>query len=92
MFYKKFPDLKVKEIYNSLYKIFLASLIMVALTFATRQFLGSIISLQTFWGILFQLVVSGFVGVIAYALSSHFLKSSESKAIIDLLKKNFYIR
>jgi putative peptidoglycan lipid II flippase len=89
MFYKKFPKLKAKEISDSLLKILVASLIMVILTFATRQLLGSIISLQTFWGIFFQLVASGTVGVATYAIATHLFKSPESKAIIDSFLKKF---
>ena len=89
MFYKTFPKLNFKEIYESLKKILIASLIMVVLTFAVRQLLGSIVSLQTFWGIFFQLVISGTVGVVTYALATHWLKSSESKNIVDSLVKKF---
>jgi putative peptidoglycan lipid II flippase len=89
MFYKKFPKLRVKEISDSLYKILIASLIMAVLTFIVRQLLGSVISLQTFWGIFFQLVVSGTVGVLTYAVTTHLLKSPESKTIVDSLLKKF---
>jgi hypothetical protein len=89
MFYKKFPQLRIKEISDSLYKILIASLIMVILTFLTRQFLGSIVSLQTFWGIFFQLVASGIVGVVTYAIATHLLKSSENKIIIESFLKKF---
>ncbi len=95
MFYRKFPKLKrpggYPEISDSLYKVLIASLIMVILTFITRQFLGSVISLQTFWGIFFQLIVSGTVGVLSYATTAHLLKSPESKTIVDsFLKKLLY--
>jgi putative peptidoglycan lipid II flippase len=89
MFYRKFPKLKSKEIFNSLYKILIASLIMFILTFLTRQFLGSVISLQTFWGIFLQLFVSGVVGVATYATVTYLLKSPESKVIIASLLKKF---
>ncbi len=89
MFYKKFPKLHVKEISDSLYKILIASLIMVILTFATRQLLGSVVSLQTFWGIFFQLIISGSVGVATYAVTTHLLKSPESKTIVDSFLKKF---
>ena len=89
MFCKKFPKLKTKEISDSLLKILTASLIMVVLTFGVRQLLGSIVSLQTFWGVLFQLVVSGCVGVATYAVATHLLKSSENKAIVDSFLKKF---
>jgi putative peptidoglycan lipid II flippase len=89
MFYKKFPKLKSKDIYISLQKVFVASIVMFFITFAVRQFLGSIISLQTFWGIFFQLVVSGTVGVLTYAVITYLLKSPENKAIMDSFLKKF---
>jgi putative peptidoglycan lipid II flippase len=89
MFCKKFPNLKLKEISDSVYKILIASLIMFVLTFITRQILGSIVSLQTFWGIFFQLIVSGCVGVGTYAVVTHFLKSPENKMIVDSFLKKF---
>ena len=89
MFYKKFPKLNIKEISDSLYKILMASLIMAVLTFATRQLLGSVVSLQTFWGIFLQLIISGSVGVITYAVATHLLKSPESKTIVDSFLKKF---
>lgn len=88
-FCKKFPKLKTKEISNSLSKILIASLVMVVLTFIVRQLLGSIVSLQTFWGIFFQLVVSAIVGVATYAITTHLLRSSENKIIIDSFLKKF---
>lgn len=92
-FCKRFPELKIKEISNSLYKIVVASIVMFAFTFVARQFLGSVVNLQTFWGVFFQLAVSGAVGVATYALATHLLKSPENKAIIDsLLKKFLYAR
>jgi len=89
MFYKKFPKLRVKEISDSLYKILVASIIMIVLTFGVRQLLGSIVSLQTFWGVFFQLVISGCVGVATYAIATHLLKSSENKIIVDSFLKRF---
>ncbi len=89
MFYKKFPKLKGKEISDSLYKILIASFIMAVLTFIVRQLLGSIVSLQTFWGIFFQLIVSGTVGGATYAITTHLLKSSENKIIVNSFLKKF---
>ncbi|OGZ78696.1 MAG: murein biosynthesis integral membrane protein MurJ [Candidatus Staskawiczbacteria bacterium RIFOXYB1_FULL_37_44] len=89
MFYKKFPNLKIKEILNSLYKVLIASAIMFTVTFIARQILGSVANLQTFWGVFFQLVISGIIGVATYALATHLLKSPENKTIIDSLLKKF---
>ncbi len=89
MFYKKFPNLKTKEILDSLYKVLIASVIMVVVTFLIRNLLGNIVSLQTFWGILFQLVASGSIGAGTYAVATHMLKSPESRAIVDSFLKRF---
>jgi hypothetical protein len=62
---------------------------MVILTFCTRQFLGSVVSLQTFWGIFFQLIVSGIVGVATYVVATYFFKSPESKVIADSFLRKF---
>jgi hypothetical protein len=78
-----------KEILDSLYKVLIASFVMFVLTFITRQILGSIISLQSFWGIFFQLIVSGSVGVVTYAFVTHKLGSPESKIIVDSFLRKF---
>ena len=89
MFCKKFPNMKVSEIYDSLYKILIASLIMFVLTYAVRQLVGNVINTETFWGIFLQLIVSGVVGVTTYAIVTHKLKSPESKAIVDSFLRRF---
>ena len=89
MFCKKFPNMKVSEIYDSLYKILIASLIMFVLTYAVRQLVGNVINTETFWGIFLQLVASGTVGVVTYAVAAHLLKSPESKTITDSFLKKF---
>ena len=97
MFYKKFPNLKRQpegypgypKISDSLYKILIASLTMALITFIARQLLGSVISLQTFWGVFLQLAASGTVGIATYAIATHLLKSPENKIIIDSFLKKF---
>jgi putative peptidoglycan lipid II flippase len=89
MFCKKFPNLESKEIYESLYKIVISSLIMVVVTFIVRHLLGLVITLETFWGIFFQLIMSGTVGIVTYAFTTYLLKSPENKIIIDSLLKKF---
>jgi membrane-bound ClpP family serine protease len=89
MFFKKFPKLQTKEISDSLYKILASSLVMAVVTFIVRQLLGSIVSLQTFWGIFFQLIISGSVGIITYAIVAHLLKSPESKTLVDSFLSKF---
>jgi len=89
MFYKKFPQLKTGEIMDSVYKIVIASLVMVVFTLAARQFLGSIVDLKTFWEVLLQLAVSGIVGLAAYAATARILRSPELKTISNSFLKKF---
>lgn len=89
LLYKKFPKLKIKEISESLYKILIASIIMFACVFFTRQLLGSVFNLQTFWEVFLQLALSGAIGVISYAYVTNFLKSPELETIKESLLKHF---
>ena len=91
LLYKKFPKLKIKEISDSLYKILIASLIMVAFTYLARQILVqfNLISLQTFWEVFLQLVLSGIIGVATYVVAAYFLKSPEIKIIADSFLSKF---
>jgi putative peptidoglycan lipid II flippase len=89
MFYKKFPELKSKEILDSFSKVLVASAVMFIFTFATRQLLGSFVSLQTFWGIFLQLVLSALVGTIVYIFMAYLLRSPEIKIIEKSFIKKF---
>jgi len=82
MFCRKFPGLRLKQISGSLYKIVIASIVMVFVTFLVRQILGSFVGLQTFWGVFFQLVVSGVTGIVVYAIFTHLLGSPENKTVM----------
>ncbi len=93
MFCKKFfvdhHQRKFKEISDSLCKTLIASSAMFVLTFLTRQLLGIIVSLQSFWGVFFQLAISGGVGVVVYIFISYLLKSPELKTIENSFIKKF---
>lgn len=89
MFCKNFPELKIKEITESLKKILIASAIMFVCVFVTRQLMGTFISLQSFWAVFLQLAVSGTVGVVVYVLISYYLKSQELKTIEESIIKRF---
>ena len=89
MLYKKFPNLKIKEISDSLQKIIIASATTAVLTFLVRQWLGSSVSLQTFWGVFLQLVLSGTVGVAVYIIAAYILKSPEIKIVTDSFLRKF---
>ena len=88
MLYKKFPKLRVKEISDSIYKILIASCIMAVFAFLARQALVqfNLISLQTFWGVFLQLIITGIVGAATYIASAYFLKSPE----LQIIKESFF--
>jgi len=93
MFNKKFNLSQTAEFkndfLNSLYKTLIASFAMFIGVFAIRYLLSLILSLQTFWGLFFQLAVSGLVGVVVFALVSYLLKSEESKSICKKISEIF---
>jgi len=89
LLYKKFPNLKVKEISNSLYKILIACLVTAFIVFIVRQLLGSILVLQTFWAVFLQLILSGLAGAVTYIGITYFLKSPELKIIYNSFLKKF---
>lgn len=100
MFYKKFftspklaseggPNKYAKQISDSLFKIAIASVIMVVATFAVRQLCGSFISLQNFWGVFLQLGISGIIGIGVYFAMALILRSPELNIIKDTFLKKF---
>ena len=86
--HKKFGILELKDMLKSLSKILSASFIMTIITLIVRQSLiiYNIVSLQTFWGVFLQLVLSGVAGIISYIIISFVLKSQELKTI----KESFF--
>lgn len=89
MFYKKFPKLKIKEIFDSLRNVVIASIIMTLVALVARQVVGSILSLQTFWSVFFQLVFTGVAAITAYVLTSFMLKSTELQIVYESFIKKF---
>ncbi len=92
-FAKHFPTLDWEGVSESFYKISLSTLIMVGATFVVRQLLGLILPLEIFWGIFFQLIISGAAGIVVYLAASHRLKSAELTVLIDsFLKKVIVVK
>jgi len=94
LFYKKFlfknnPKKRVREIFDSVSRILIASVFMFAVAFSVRQILGSFISLQSFWGVFLQLAFSGVSGVAVFIFVSYLLKSPEQKTIVSSVIRFF---
>lgn len=85
---KKFGAVLFKKIWSSYKKIILASFIMGFFIYLTLYFTALIINLQTFLGVLFQLIIAVIIGSIVYLLTSYLLGSAELQLIISLIKNN----
>lgn len=80
--YKKIGDYKLKEIFLSFSKILIASILMAGIVYLLLPLLATFLDIQTFWGVFFQTVIAGFMGVLIYILTTSLLKSPEIKAIL----------
>ena len=87
--YKKYKVFRLKNLFNSFYKIMVSSIVMLVFVMLIRQSLVvyNLIQLQTFFGVFLQLVVSGVVGVFFYVITAYLLKSEELK----LIKESFFV-
>lgn len=86
--YKKYRVFRLKNLFNSFYKIILSSMVMLIFVMLVRQSLVeyNLIQLQTFLGVFLQLLVSGTIGIFFYIITAYFLKSEELK----LIKESFF--
>lgn len=86
-FKRKMENVIQPEVYSSLIKTFLASLILVAATWGVLRLYGSIFELRTYVEVLVQFIVAGLAGTIAYATAASFLKSSEIQLVWRALRR-----
>lgn len=88
-FYRKIGDFRIKEIWKSLKKILIASILMVMAAYFVRQATANFVNMQSFLGILVQTLLSGLVGILVYFLIAFLLKSPEIKTLKLALLKQF---
>jgi len=72
-------------------KLILSSLIMIVIIQGVKYFIGSVVDMERFWGVLTQTSLSIILGAGAYILTSYLLKCEEIQEIITLLKKRFIV-
>ncbi len=83
--YKKIGDFRIKEIFNSLIKILIASILLAGTCYFTRQTLAGFVNMQTFWGVFTQTAISALAGLFVYLIFVLLLRSPE----IEILKLMF---
>ncbi|MBZ9571804.1 murein biosynthesis integral membrane protein MurJ [Patescibacteria group bacterium] len=76
-FYKKIGDIKLIEIWRSLSKIIIASILMILFTYFTLYFSANFVNTKTVFGLSLQTVLAGAVGGFVYILITFLLKSPE---------------
>ena len=86
---KKMGHIRLREIKNSFEKIFLASLLMAIVVYFSLQFLATLVDMQTFVGLLVQVISASLIGAFVYLFSTYLLKSPEIKTIKSSILKQF---
>ena len=86
--HKKLKVFRVSTVIKSFYKIAISGIIMGITILLVRDGLinHNILNLQTFWGVFWQLVLSGTLGLTLYIIVSFILKSPE----LETIKNSFF--
>ena len=78
---KKLGHIRLMEIRSSFLKIILASILMGFSVYLVRPLLADLVNMQTFAGILTQIVLASLIGALVYILLVRVLKSPEISTI-----------
>ncbi|MFQ6049947.1 MAG: murein biosynthesis integral membrane protein MurJ [Candidatus Paceibacterales bacterium] len=81
---KRIGDFKTKEVFNSFLKISIASIVMAGIIYFV--FLSP---LQAFFGVFWQAIIGGLVGVLVYIVATFLLKSPELETIKSSILRKF---
>jgi len=87
--YRKIGDFKIREIWKSLKKILVASVLMIIFAYFTRQFTANFVDMKTFFGVFIQTFSAGLAGILIYLLVTLLLKSTEIKTLKLAILKQF---
>ena len=87
--YREIGDFRLKELWASLSKIILASIVMVAVVYLAMQAVSLKLNTQTFLGVFLEALFAGATGVIVYLLLTFFLGSPEIKIIKSSISEQF---
>lgn len=86
---RRIRDLPLREIWRSLQKIILGSVLMSIATYFTLRVLACFVNMRTFWGVFLQATLAGLCGIFIYILVTFLLKSPELKTIKSSIVKQF---
>ncbi len=74
MLYKKIGDYDIKRILESTIKVLASGVLLGLACYFVRQYVGSLVNMQTFIGIFTQATFASLAGTVVYFLSTHLLK------------------
>lgn len=87
--YKKIGDYKLKEIFRSFLRIFLASALMAVAVYLVLRLISPLFPFQTFSGVLWQAAAAFAIGIFTYLAATLLLKSPEIETIKSLILSRF---
>lgn len=79
------------QIYNSLSKILINSILSSAIVYLSLYFFDVFLDTHTFWGIFLQGLFAGLLGLISYVLLGILLKLDEVKIVQKLLTRSYLL-
>lgn len=85
LLYRKIGDFHIREIWHSLRKILLASILMSGFVYLSLFVVARFINVLTAKGILIQAVVGFLVGIIIYSLAARVLRLKEASLLLTHL-------
>jgi hypothetical protein len=88
-FHQDFPAY-TKHVAKTFFQVTSASIIMGFCTYVSLSFFSSLFSLDTFFGVLFQAVCAGGVGILSGVIILIFLKNTEVNEVFTSLHKKFW--
>jgi putative peptidoglycan lipid II flippase len=92
-----FLKFKIKNIWHNglvltLFKISFAAFIMAFVTQVVKTYLGLLVDMNRFWGVLTQGVVAGLVGLLVFGLIAYLLRTEELLVFLGSIKRKMFKR
>ncbi len=90
VFIRDFPEARVAPVVRTTLETSFASIILGVASYGTLQLFANILNQNTFWGIFFQGIIAGFVGVCAAIVVLVLLKNKDIRDFGQSLKRKFW--
>jgi putative peptidoglycan lipid II flippase len=85
---QRLGSFKESSLLPFIYKVSVATLLCAVVTQLVKPFALTVVSLETFWGVLTQALLAGGAGLFAYLLMGAFLHIEEQQHLMTAMKRN----